>query len=236
MGRIAHEVFSGRPEAPSVLEIGAGDGSVTERLLALGCTVTGTEMSQDSVDVLTGRFRKNDRFTAVHDPDGDLRVLGGSRFDIILYSSVLHHIPDYLGHISEALAEHLKPGGSLISIQDPLWYPRVPNSSRRLTEASYLTWRVGQGDLLRGLQTRFRRLMHGPSEEAPGDAVEYHVVRNGVDESAIVSSLESRFDSVELRRYWSSQGPAQQKLGERLGYSNTFAVFATGFRSAVPSE
>ena len=65
-------------------------------------------------------------------------MLGDSRFDLILYSSVLHHIPDYLGHIDAAAAGHLKPGGSLVSIQDPLWYPRVPKTSRSLTEAFYL--------------------------------------------------------------------------------------------------
>ena len=141
---------------------------MTERLLALGCEVTGTEMSGDQVDEMTSRFETNDRFHAVHDPDGDLAVLGDARFDLILYSSVLHHIPDYLGHITAASTDHLKPDGSLISIQDPLWYPRVPKRSRKLTEAFYLTWRIGQGDLVRGLKTRSRRLFSGLSEEEPG--------------------------------------------------------------------
>ena len=228
MGRVADEI-SGMDGVPEVLEIGAGDGSVAERLLALGCEVTGTEMSGDQVDEMSGRFETNDRFRAVHDPDGDLKVLGDSRFDLILYSSVLHHIPDYLGHIEAAAAEHLEQDGSLVSIQDPLWYPRVPKKSRKLTEAFYLTWRIGQGDLVRGVKTRSRRLFSGLSEEEPGDAVEYHVVRDGVDEEAIVETLDPTFESVELRKYWSSQGTAQQKLGEKLGYTNTFAIFASGF-------
>lgn len=231
MGRVADSIPDAGPGAPpEVVEVGAGDGSVTERLLALGCEVTGTEMSADSVDKMGARFATNDRFTAVHDRDGDLKVLGDARFDLIIYSSVLHHIPNYLRHVSAAVSDHLKSGGSLVSIQDPLWYPRVPKSTRRLTEASYLLWRVSQGDLARGLRTRSRRLFSGLSEEEPGDAVEYHVVRAGVDEEAIVESLNARFDSVELRKYWSSQGAPQQMLGERIGLVNTFAIFASGFR------
>ena len=230
MGRIADELSRGDGSGNrSVVEVGAGDGSVTERLLALGYQVTGTEMSRDSVDQMTRRFGANDRFTAVHDPAGDLSSLGDRKFDAIIYSSVLHHIPDYLGHISAALEDRLLAGGSLISIQDPLWYSRVPKASLQLTRASYLSWRVSQGGIMRGIKTRSRRLVSGISEEAPGDAVEYHVVRDGVDEDAIVGLAEPVFDSVELRKYWSSQGSAQQRLGEKLGHTNTFAIFATGF-------
>lgn len=230
MRRVADRIpAAGHADPPEIVEIGAGDGSVTERLLALGCRVTGTEMSADSVAEMKGRFSGNDRFTAVHDADGDLGTLGDARFDLILYSSVLHHIPDYLAHVSSAVSDHLRPGGSLVTIQDPLWYPRIPTSTRKLTEVSYLTWRIAQGELLRGLKTRSRRLFSGLSEEEPGDAVEYHVVREGVDEEAITRSLEDDFGAVEVFKYWSSQGSPQQRLGERLGLVNTFAVFATEF-------
>lgn len=230
MKRVSLEISSASPNsAPSVVEVGAGDGSVTERLLALGYEVTGTEMSQDSVDEMTSRFQTNDRFMAVHDGKGDLAALGDTRFDAIVYSSVLHHIPDYLKHLSEASRDHLKPGGSLISIQDPLWYSRLPKASLRLTRVAYLSWRLSQGEWVRGIRTRTRRLFSGLSEVEPGDAVEYHVVRDGVDEEAIVENLGQHFDAVELRKYWSSQGAAQQKLGEELGYTNTFAIFASGF-------
>lgn len=216
---------------PRVVEVGAGDGSITERLLALGFEVTGTDMSADSVATMEKKFGLNDRFTGIHDPDGSLKSLGGDRFDAIMYSSVLHHIPDYLGHISDAVENHLDPGGSLVAIQDPLWYSRLPASTNRLTQACFLSWRLGQGELSRGLKTRARRWKSGISEEEPGDSVEYHVVREGVDEQAVASFCDSHFQSVDLYRYWSSQGVAQQRLGERLGRVNTFAVFATGLEA-----
>lgn len=212
---------------PEILEIGGGDGSVSERLLALGFDLTATEMSAESVDAMRRRFSRNDRFRAELDEDGSLDVLGDRQFDAVIFASVLHHIPDYLSAISTAVTR-LRPGGSLISIQDPLWYPRLPASTVRMTNAFFLSWRLTRGNLLRGVKTRLGRMTRGVSEEATGDVVEYHVVRNGVDELAVQEHLEPDFDRVEIVRYWSSQGTPQQRAGEKLARVNTFAVFATG--------
>jgi SAM-dependent methyltransferase len=217
-----------RKPVPEVLEIGAGDGSVTERLLATGCSVTATEMSNDSVVRISERFGDNDRFRAVLDEAGNLAPLKGDRFDLVLFASVLHHIPDYLTAVREAVDDHLRKGGSLVSIQDPLWYPRMRPRDLRISNALFLSWRLGQGNIVRGLKTRTRRAFKGVSEVAPGDTVEYHMVRNGVDELAISELLAERFDRITVEPYWSTQGVTQQKIGERLGLLNTFAIFATG--------
>jgi hypothetical protein len=154
---------------------------------------------------------------------------------VILFASVLHHIPDYMTAVDEAVERHLRPGGSLVSIQDPLWYPRMSPGTKRFADAAYLSWRLTRGNLVRGLKTRLRRRVSGLSEEAPGDAVEYHVVRDGVDDRALATLLEDRFEGVETVSYWSTQGSLQQRVGERLSLLNTFALFATGYRAtAVP--
>jgi len=215
--------------ALEVLEIGAGDGSITEALLARGYAVTATDMSSESIESMKRRFRFDERFRAVLDP-GDLSALAGARFDAVLFAAVLHHIPDYISSVEDAAGSHLREGGSLISIQDPLWYPRMEARTKRVSDAAYMSWRLTQGELLRGVKTRLRRRFRGLSEEAAGDAVEYHVVRDGVDETAISSLLRERFAEVETLCYWSTQGRLQQRLGERLALLNTFAIFATGFQ------
>src|ERR1700761_559927 len=60
-----------------VLEVGAGHGGYTEPVLAAGCAVTAVEMSRPSLDRLTARYGTNDRFRAVHDPDGTLSTVAG---------------------------------------------------------------------------------------------------------------------------------------------------------------
>lgn len=221
-------VVSGLPA--EVLEVGGGDGGITEPLLAAGIAVTSTDMSSASIAAMERRFACNDRFRAVHDSDGSLTMLGDSRFSVILFASVLHHIPDYLGAISSALDAHLRPGGSLVSIQDPLWYPRMSNVVRRASSAAYLSWRIFRGGFAQGLRTRVRRATKGLSESEPGDAVEYHVVRDGVDEEAISDLLRSSFDRVDVHPYWSTQGSPQQRLGEIANAANTFAALASGYR------
>ena len=60
-------------------------------------------------------------------------------------------------------------------------------------------------------------------------------MREGVDELAIARLLEESFAEVEVVRYWSSQGPPQQRIGEMLGIHNTFAVAARDLRAAEPA-
>ena len=210
----------------SVLDVGAGHGSFTEPLLAYGCAVTATEMSRSSLDVLRARYGDNDRFTAVLDPDGSLRSVNNQAYGLVLFASVLHHIPDYRAAIDSA-ASHVLPGGSIVTFQDPLWYPTLRRSYALLSRLSYFWWRLGQGNYRRGLGTRWRRARGIYDETSPSDMVEYHVVRQGVDQKVVQDALASRFRNVRLMPYWSTQSPLWQRLGEAAGATNTFACVAT---------
>ena len=87
-----------------------------------------------------------------------------------------------------------------------------------LSTGSNFAWRVGRGDLARGLGTRLRRLRRGYDQTDPADMAEYHVVRNGVDQEAFARLLRLRFTTVTTVTYWSTQAAALQRLGERLGW------------------
>jgi hypothetical protein len=233
LGLISDEIDAAieRGAPPTVLEIGGGDGSIAESLLARGLSVTSTEMSAASVERMRSRFRHNGAFRAVYDEDGTLAPLRGEQFGALLFSSVLHHIPDYVTALVDATDGHLIQRGSLISVQDPLWYPRLSKATRLLSNGAFLSWRIFQGELRRGVRTRTRRALRGYSDEELGDAVEYHVVRDGVDEEAIEVALAPRFAAIEIVRYWSSQGASQQRAGEAAGLLNTFAAVASDHRA-----
>lgn len=221
---------AGRGLPMTVLEIGAGDGAFVEPLLATGARVTGTEMSQASIEALQWRFGTNPAFEVVFDPGGSLEPVADRRFAVVLYASVLHHIPDYLGAIAKACDRHLVPGGSLLTLQDPLWYPSLPRGVHAASEAMYLSWRVTRGAFLRGLASRLRRLRGDLRPDETGDMVEYHVVRDGVDQDSVERLLQPRFEDVTLMRYWSTHAAIWQSVGERLGLRNTFALRARGHR------
>ena len=122
-----------------VLEIGAGDGAFVEPLLATGANVRATEMSRPSIESLRSRFGMNPSFEVAFDPDGTMSALGRERYAIILYASVLHHIPDYMTALTLACERHLLPGGTLLTFQDPLWYSSLP-SGVRAAERHYVSY------------------------------------------------------------------------------------------------
>jgi SAM-dependent methyltransferase len=212
----------------TALEIGSGHGGFTEVLLSAGCHVLAVEASEPSVTVLQERFGLNPGFTASFTPDGSLDAVTGT-YSMGLCVSVLHHIPDYLEFLNQ-LSDRIAVGGSIVAMQDPVWYPRMSSLTHRFDRASYLVWRLKQGEFRRGLASLSRRLRGQLDETKPGDMVEYHVVRSGVDEQAVRECLEARFDHVELLPYWSNQMAAAQRLGEILKLHNTFGIVATGRR------
>jgi SAM-dependent methyltransferase len=208
------------------LEIGAGHGAFTDHVAAMGAELTVTEMSRPSAAVLEERFRANDRVRVLFDAVGDAAFADGARYDLVLAVSVLHHIPDYLGFVGR-LTQIVEPGGSFASFQDPLYYPRRSRLGVKADRAMYLAWRVRHGDLRKGVATQVRRLRGVFDDENPSDLVEYHVVRDGVDEQGIVDVLTPRFSEVDLWRYFSTQSRLLQTAGTRLGLESSFGVVAT---------
>jgi SAM-dependent methyltransferase len=214
----------GRNGQCRVLELGAGHGTFTDHLVAAGAQVTLTEMSEPSVRLLQSRFRRNPNVTVLYDKDGTAACQAGP-VDAVVCISVLHHIPDYLGTVAQ-LIDQIVPGGAFLSAQDPLWYPRRSRLSMSLDRNAYFLWRLGQGQLRRGLATRLRRWRGVYDEANEADMVEYHVVRDGVDEEALHDLLDPAFQEVEVKRYWSTQSGLLQAAGERCFPATTFGLVA----------
>ncbi|MEY8014823.1 class I SAM-dependent methyltransferase [Mycobacterium servetii] len=224
---VVKEVLA-RQGSCAVLEVGAGHGTFTDAVIRAGGIPTVTEMSRTSFDFLRRKFSDSPDVCVRYDSDGTAWLDGETQFDLILLISVLHHIPDYLGVVAAQCDNALRPGGSVLTFQDPLWYPRQGKLSKVLSWGSYFAWRIGQGELKRGVRTRARRLRGIYDESEPSDMVEYHVVRQGVDERALIELLGARFAEVELDAYFSTPLPALQAVGAKYFPPNTFGILARG--------
>jgi SAM-dependent methyltransferase len=209
---------------PRVLEVGAGDGGLTEPLLARGFEVTATEVSRPAIERLEAAYGGNPRFKAIYDPDGDTGAVEEEPFTAVTTASVLHHIPDYLAFVAKLTSQHLAPGGSFVSVQDPLRYDTMSPIAHRFDRVAYLIWRLGRGNRLSGLVSLKNRIMGQLDPSRPGDMVEYHVVRNGLDEGALQSLLEGEFRELRLLPYWSNQSRLAFRAGRRAGFANQFAL------------
>jgi 2-polyprenyl-3-methyl-5-hydroxy-6-metoxy-1,4-benzoquinol methylase len=221
----------GRRGSCNVLEVGAGHGSFTDIVLASGGTATITEMSSHSFSFLQRKFDGDTRVRVVYDTDGEAVFRSETTYDVVLLISVIHHIPDYIATVIRLCDEVLRPGGGIITFQDPLWYPRQSRSASIASWTSYFAWRITQGEFRRGLKTRWRRMRGTFDDSEPSDLVEYHVVRDGVDEQLLFDCLEPRFEQVTVHRYFSTQLPVLQRLGAKWFPANNFGITALGRRS-----
>jgi SAM-dependent methyltransferase len=219
----------GRPPSElSVLDLGAGSGLASLEWFRQNVRLT-------AVDSSASMMREFIQKAAVCDPQprtivaGVIDYLSSNRvkFDIVTHVSMLHHIPDYL-ELLRLSSEHVRPGGCLITFQDPLRYDQMPRLHHLLDRGCYFVWRARQGNYLRGLKTRSRRLRGVYSAAESVDFDEYHLVRNGVDSSAIANQLRGSFSDVQVVSYWSTYSRPLQRIGERLGLTSNFGVLASG--------
>ncbi|MCW2749089.1 MAG: hypothetical protein JWR83_199 [Aeromicrobium sp.] len=210
-----------------VLEVGAGHGTFTRCLLDAGATVTVTETSSASAEHLRQVF--GDAVEVKFDETGEGILAEAAQWDMAVMTSVVHHIPDYLSFL-ERLAGLVVEGGAIFTVQDPLYYPRMSKIAHNTDRAAYYAWRLVQGNFRRGISTQLRRSRGVYLDTEPSDLVEYHVMRDGVDEEAISTLFDTLFDDVEIFRYWSSQAPLMQRLGDLTRIKTTFGVEATGRR------
>jgi hypothetical protein len=120
----------------------------------------------------------------------------------------------------------LAPRGHFFTFQDPLHYREVGALAKAFSHAAYLSWRLFQRDVVRGVARRLRRRAGIYLQDSVHDNVEYHVTRDGVDHNGIRQLLvEAGFD-CDIITYFSTQSSLFQPLGTALNVKNTFAVVA----------
>jgi SAM-dependent methyltransferase len=216
------------PETLTVLELGAGNGLASTAWFDHRVRLTAVDSSEPMLRGLVDKAREHGLTPSVVVADAlDFLESKGDGFDVVTHVSMLHHVPDYLSLLERSTAR-VKSGGSLLIFQDPLRYDRLAFPNHLIDRAFYFAWRLGQGNVKRGLKTRWRRLrgVYSPTEVV--DFEDYHVVRAGVDSEAIVGLLEPSFSKVEVVRYWSTYSRVLQRLGERLHLVSSFGLLASG--------
>ena len=95
----------------NALDVGAGTGNLTGKLLQMGYNVTATDISPEMCMILKNKYASYlpGKLTVINAPIENLSF-GKGNFDLITFYSVLHHLPDYLGAL-RVLSSFLKKGG-----------------------------------------------------------------------------------------------------------------------------
>jgi ubiquinone/menaquinone biosynthesis C-methylase UbiE len=96
----------------TALDVGAGTGNLTGKLLQMGYKVTAIDISAEMCTILQRKYNayvKNNKLTIINSPIENLAFEVG-KFDLITCYSVLHHLPDYITAL-RCLSVFLKKGG-----------------------------------------------------------------------------------------------------------------------------
>lgn len=95
----------------NALDVGAGTGNLTGKLLQMGYNVTATDISPEMCKILKEKYTAYlpEKLTIINSPIEELSFSEGT-FDLIAFYSVLHHLPNYLTAL-RTLSSFLKKGG-----------------------------------------------------------------------------------------------------------------------------
>jgi SAM-dependent methyltransferase len=110
MRRISMETYLGKAKPGCLLEIGSGSGARLLKLRALGWEVEGQD-----IDPSAGVHGLRSQGIRVHDAPLDQLHLPDGRYDAVIMSHVIEHVPDPVALLRECL-RILAPGGEIVAV------------------------------------------------------------------------------------------------------------------------
>jgi ubiquinone/menaquinone biosynthesis C-methylase UbiE len=123
------------------LDVGAGTGNLTGKLLKMGYRVTAIDISPEMCNVLKEKYRSSlqcKQLTIVCSPVEELDFEEGT-FDLVTTYSVMHHLPDYVRALN-CLSAFLKKGGVIYIDHEasPYYWKSESSGLATLVKAIYL--------------------------------------------------------------------------------------------------
>lgn len=115
--KLSH-ILDGFGKNARILEIGAGTGNLTQKLVQKGFkNITCIDISSEMLKIMKRKINSENISTIVTDVDYFLHK-NKFNYDIILISSVLHHLPDYENTLND-LKKVLRSNGVIYITHEP---------------------------------------------------------------------------------------------------------------------
>ena len=124
----------------NALDVGAGTGNLTGKLLHMGYKVTAVDISAEMCTILQTKYKsylKNGYLTVINSEIENL-TFNAAKFDLITGYSVLHHLPDYLAALV-SLSVFLKKGGVIYIDHEasPFYWKNEPSTLANFVKDIY---------------------------------------------------------------------------------------------------
>jgi SAM-dependent methyltransferase len=214
------------------LDCGGGTGNITLKMLRRGWEVTVVDVSAEMLEILRGKVAAvGGTANFVRDSIENYLAAGSECFDVISFSSVLHHLYAPLA-VVEGAAGRIAHGGFFYSIFDP-----VPPASARFeaccSSLDTILAKIAHDrqDLLPGIGRRLKKFRatpdstHGRPVVSAGDLAEYHA-RKGIDDVLVAKTLEDAGFVVDRKRYAVGRTSLMRWANAFLGILVNFRVLA----------
>jgi 2-polyprenyl-3-methyl-5-hydroxy-6-metoxy-1,4-benzoquinol methylase len=227
--------LSGQPAtALRALDACGGSGNVSLKLLNRGVNVTLVDISPELLEIFRSKCA-----AAGMTPRMVCAEIGSflsdttESFDLIVFSSALHHLEN-IEQILTLTFHRLRPGGLLYTIYDPTDRGKLKPTTRALQRVEYFAFKLfcQPGDLPAAVGRRLRRVFSGASTRRKSNAAlnhatagmlaEFHVER-GIDDLALAAKLRAvGFEVVWHERYADSRFAITRRIIERIGDPTSF--------------
>lgn len=202
-----------------VLEVGPGTGYLLEKLLAVEkrpIAYTGVEHSARMGEILAVRYGKLvKQFRVIPDSvtvEAIDTAVGNESFDLIIGSSILHHLIDY-DRIVLTLSALLADGGVMYFVREPI-------HRRECREGSVITDVLSQvyGLINNQLMRRGIRDLLWPKKVKAEDAsaIAYHMYRDGISMDVFDEMRHAGYSLLFTRRYNRRVSTAMSYLENKL--------------------
>jgi len=225
--------FSSLRRPPSCLECGGGTGNLTLKMCARGWTVTVVDVSEKMLGLLQEKARAQGHSpNLIQSPIERFLEKASEPYDLVAFSSVLHHLYSYLS-IVESASRQLSLGGIFYSNYDPL-APKSPFWARAFDSLDTTIAKVlfDPADVLPGIRRRLRKFFSGSNPEfgrpvaSAGDVAEFHA-RTGLNDMQILRVLQRNgFSIVKHQRFATGRTAVARFLNDRLRLLESFKIIA----------
>ncbi|MGH9732376.1 MAG: class I SAM-dependent methyltransferase [Candidatus Acidiferrales bacterium] len=215
------------------LDCGGGSGNLSLKMLKRGWSVTVVDISADMLAILETKV-KHEGYAPrlINESVTSFLSTTEEKYDVVTFSSVLHHLYSYLPVVVQA-TDHLKREGIFYSNFDPV-VSRHPSVARSFEVFDTVLAKLmyDRTDFFPGVSRRIQKLFwknddqHGRPVVAPGDLAEYHA-RSGVDDLAIIQYLDKNGFSVREHLRWSSGRTLPTRfINRRMRVMESFKIMA----------
>jgi ubiquinone/menaquinone biosynthesis C-methylase UbiE len=208
---------------PRALDACGGSGNAAEALVELGVDPVVVDISAEMLSMWREKARaRGVRAETITAEIFDFLQNDARSWNLIVFSSALHHLENYRDVVSVAI-ERLLPGGVIVTIFDPTELRRAGRWLRRLDWIAYLALHQRR-EFAEGVRRRLRRATEGgPSV---GAAAEWHAM-SGLDDLQLRRMLERRgLEVIEHARYVSTRLPLTSVLMRLARSPNAFRLMA----------